>query len=142
MTMTQAPSVNFVRRMMTATMKVTTAPTPLMAMPDFQPGSRLRRWWRAIPAWLSVKLVNTPIAYSGISRLTWAPVTVSSTEAVTARKTTPFENTSRWPRLVSWRGMKLSPAWNEASRGKSAKPVLAARIRISTVPIWSSAYST
>ena len=38
----------------------------------------------------------------------------------------PFENTSRWPRLTSWRGMKSSVAWKEASRGKSAKLVLAA----------------
>ena len=45
----------------------------------------------------------------------------------------PFENTSRWPRLVSCRGMKSSPAWKLASRGKSAKVVLAARTRISIV---------
>ena len=50
----------------------------------------------------------------------------------------PLENTSRWPRLVSWRGMKLSPAWKLARRGKSAKLVLAARTRMSIVPAWSS----
>ena len=55
-----------------------------------------------------------------------------------ARKMTPLEKTSRWPRFASWRGMKLSPAWNEASRGKSAKPVFAAITRIMIVPAWSS----
>ena len=49
----------------------------------------------------------------------------------------PLENTRRWPRLVSWRGMKLSPAWKLARRGKSAKLVLAASTRISIVPAWS-----
>ena len=50
----------------------------------------------------------------------------------------PLENTSRCPRLVSCLGMKLSPAWNEARRGKSAKLVLAAMTRISIVPACSS----
>ena len=30
----------------------------------------------------------------------------------------PLEKTSRWPRFVSWRGRKLSPAWKLASRVK------------------------
>ena len=50
----------------------------------------------------------------------------------------PFEKTSRWPRLVSWRGMKLSPAWKFARRGKSANDVFAARIRMSVVAAWSA----
>ena len=50
----------------------------------------------------------------------------------------PLENTRRWPRTMNWRGMKLSPAWNDASRGKSAKLVLAARTRISIVPACSA----
>ena len=49
----------------------------------------------------------------------------------------PLEYTSRWPRLVSWRGRKLSPAWKLARRGKSAKPVLAAMTRMSIVPACS-----
>ena len=49
-----------------------------------------------------------------------------------------MENTRRWPRLVSWRGMKLSAAAKLARRGKSAKLVLAARTRISMVPAWSA----
>src|SRR5260221_272138 len=56
-----------------------------------------------------------------MSRLTWAAVAITSTMAHPARKMMPLENTNRWPRLVSWRGMKLSPAWNDASRGKAAK---------------------
>ena len=50
----------------------------------------------------------------------------------------PFENTSRWPRLVSCFGMKLSPAWNDASRGKSANDVFAASTRISIVAACSA----
>ena len=30
----------------------------------------------------------------------------------------PFENTRRWPRFVSWRGMKLSPAWKRRQTGE------------------------
>ena len=87
-----------------------------------------------MPACDRVKLVNTPIAYSGISRLTSPPVASSVRIAEPARKMIPLENTSRWPRTMNWRGMKLSPAWNEARRGKSAKLVLAASTRISIVP--------
>ena len=45
----------------------------------------------------------------------------------------PLENTRRWPRFVSCFGMKLSPAWKLASRGKSAKLVFAASTRMSSV---------
>ncbi len=45
----------------------------------------------------------------------------------------PLENPRRCPRLVSWRGMNASSAWKLARRGKSAKLVLAARTRISSV---------
>ena len=50
----------------------------------------------------------------------------------------PFENTNRCPRLVSCLGMKLSPAWNDASRGKSANDVFAASTRISIVAACSA----
>ena len=73
-----------------------------------------------IDAWLIVKLVNTPIAYNGMRRSTFASVASRSTMLASASEITPLEKTSRWPRLVSWRGMKLSPAWKLASRGKSA----------------------
>ena len=37
----------------------------------------------------------------------------------------PLENTRRWPRFMSWRGMYESPAAKLARRGKSANDVLA-----------------
>ena len=85
----------------------------------------------------SVKLVNTPMAYSGMSRSTFASVASSTTMLAPARKMIPLENTSRCPRLVSWRGMKWSAAGKFASRGKSAKLVFAASTRMSSVPAWS-----
>ena len=48
----------------------------------------------------------------------------------------PFEKASRSPRFANWRGMNRSRARNEASRGKSAKLVLAARMRMSIVTPW------
>ena len=48
----------------------------------------------------------------------------------------PFENARRSPRLANCRGMNRSRARNDARRGKSAKLVLAARIRISIVTPW------
>ena len=51
----------------------------------------------------------------------------------TARMRMPFENASRSPRFANWRGMNPSRARKEATRGKSAKLVLAARIRIRVV---------
>jgi hypothetical protein len=48
----------------------------------------------------------------------------------------PFENARRSPRFANWRGMNRSRARNDASRGKSAKLVLAAKTRISIVTPW------
>ena len=45
----------------------------------------------------------------------------------------PLENASRSPRLASWRGMNPSEAMTADRRGKSAKAVLADRIRIAAV---------
>ena len=39
-----------------------TAPVPLINSPLRQPGSLRVRWCLAMPDWLMVKLVNTPIA--------------------------------------------------------------------------------
>ncbi len=133
----QAPAANLVIRMMTSTTSERKDPNPLTKNPFRQPGSLWVRWCLAMPAWLMVKLVNTPMAYSGMRRSTLASVASMTTAATTAREMMPLENTSRWPRLVSCFGMKLSPAWKLASRGKSAKLVLAARTRISMVPAWS-----
>ena len=63
---------------------------------------------------------------------------MTRTAAASASEMIPLENTRRWPRFVSCFGMKLSPAWNDASRGKSAKDVLAASTRISIVPTCSA----
>ena len=60
---------------------------------------------------------------------------ITSPLATTARKMTPFENTSRSPRLANWRGRKPSWAMIDDSRGKSAYAVFAARMRIENVAI-------
>ena len=57
-----APSVNLETTTTRATMPVATQPTALMASDARQRPSRSRRWWMTIPAWLSVKPVNTPNA--------------------------------------------------------------------------------
>ena len=54
----------------------------------------------------------------------------------------PFENTSRWPRVVNCRGRKLSSAWKFASRGKSANAVFAASTRIRVVATCSTRNAT
>ena len=124
---------NFTMAMMTATTAVQIAPKPLIARPSRHPGSLIRRWRLAIPLWESVKDVNTPSAYSGIMAVTLALNTTMTSEAAKASARIPFEKTSLCPRLVSCRGMNASPAWKLARRGKSAKDVLAARIRMAVV---------
>jgi hypothetical protein len=116
----QAPSVNFDTSTISAMNAVVTAPMVLMAIPHCQRGSRCRRWWRTMPDWLRVKPVNTPTAYSGMSwEMSPWKATISA-DAATARNNTPFENTSRVPRLKNCRGRKPSLAMIEARRGKSA----------------------
>ena len=66
-TTSQAPSTNLVMAITIVTMPVATAPRPLMTAERCQPASRSLRQWRTMPACDSVKLVNTPTAYSGIS---------------------------------------------------------------------------
>ena len=86
-------------------MNVATAPTPLITALRFQPGSRSFWWWRTMPACDSVNDVNTPTAYSGISALVMPPnATISDAGRARRGRATPFENTSRSPRLASWRG--------------------------------------
>ena len=62
MIVSHAPCVNFVAAMMTATTPVAVAPTPLMAVARFQPGSRLARQCTTMPSCDSVKPTNTPTA--------------------------------------------------------------------------------
>ena len=57
-----APSVNLETTTTMATVPVATHPTPLIAADARHRGSRKRRWWMTIPAWLSVNPVNTPNA--------------------------------------------------------------------------------
>ena len=57
------------------------------------------------------------------------------TAVATSKSLIPFWNTSRSPTQAIWRGKKLSLANNAERRGKSAKAVLAASIRISNVVI-------
>ena len=57
-----APYLNFVYAMMTVTIAVVSAPSPLISKPWVHPGSLSRMCRRAIPACDSVNEVNTPIA--------------------------------------------------------------------------------
>ena len=155
---TQAPSANLVTAKMIMTTKLAIAPMPLSAILGSQCGScassepcvlitcpgwslEIFRQRTTMPACDSVNERNTPIAYSGISADTSALNTTISAEASSARSVMPHENTSRLPRNVSWRGRKRSPACRAASRGKSAKEVLAAMIRISVVAAMVSKYN-
>ncbi len=60
--MNQAPCRNLVARKMTSTMSDRTAPMPLTNTPFCQPFSFFLMWCFVMPAWLMVKLVNTPTA--------------------------------------------------------------------------------
>ena len=73
-----------------------------------------------MPAWLSVKPVNTPKAYSGMRALIWPSKIQIRMLATTARKMTPLENTNRSPRLANCRGRNPSLAMMLERRGKSA----------------------
>ncbi len=99
-----APSVNLETTTTSAMIPVATAPMALMASSARQLGSFSLRWWRTIPAWLRVKPVKTPNAYSGISAEMSPLKTMIKMLAIAARKITPFENTNRAPRLKNWRG--------------------------------------
>ena len=57
-----APFVNLVTTTTRATTPVHSAPKPLITVDSFQRGSRSRKWWATIPAWLNVNPVNTPKA--------------------------------------------------------------------------------
>ena len=57
-----------------------------------------------MPSWLRVNPVKTPTAYSGMRADTSARKATIRTPAITDRTMIPLENTSRSPRLASWRG--------------------------------------
>ena len=73
------------------------------------------------------------MAYSGISAVTLAWKRIIKSEAMSARAMMPREKTSRLPLYINCLGRKPSPACSAPRRGKSAKDVLAAMIRISVV---------
>ncbi|CAB4764388.1 unannotated protein [freshwater metagenome] len=99
-----APSVNLTTTTVPVTANVVREPTPEKNARVCQPGSFSFRCRTSIPNWLSVKPVNTPTAYSGIKALTIPPNAITNADAAKPKKITPFENTSRSPRLASWRG--------------------------------------
>jgi hypothetical protein len=58
----QAPCQNFVTAITTSSTAVANAPSALTARPSRHPGSLILRWRFAMPAWVRVNDVNTPIA--------------------------------------------------------------------------------
>ena len=135
-TTSHAPSANFAAAKMSVTIAVAMAPTPLIARLRRQPGSRVRRQWTTMPSCDSVIDVNTPTAYSGISASTRPPNAATTTIARTASAMIPELNARRSPRYANRDGISPSRARSEASRGKSAKAVFAARTRMPIVDSW------
>ena len=133
MTMSHAPSANLATAKITVTIPVATAPVPLIAMLRRHPSPRSRRQWTTIPACDSVIEVNTPMAYNGMRASTRPPNAARTTIERTARATMPVLNASRSPRNANRLGMNPSRARSDASRGKSANEVLAARTRMPMV---------
>ena len=121
----------------TKTPAVRTQPVALIARRRRQPGSRVRSQCLIIPAWLIVKSMNTPTAYSGISRCVSPWKAMTSRAATTPRMTIPEVNASRSPRKLNWRGMNPSSARIATSRGNALKLVFAARNRSSAVKVWN-----
>ena len=74
---------------------VITAPVPFSAIRSRQREDRSWFQCRTSPTWLSVKPMNTPIAYSGISRLVSALTATSSSAASTASEKIPNRYTGR-----------------------------------------------
>ena len=100
----QAPSKNLTEVTMTATVPVSTAPNALIDRRRRQPGERSRSQCRIIPDWLIVKSMNTPTAYSGISRWVSPRKMTMSPAASVARTTIPYEKARRSPRSANCRG--------------------------------------
>ena len=144
---------------MQATTAVSTAPKPLMIILARHRGSWRRSELpsctsvpgasrpdftqrRVMPACESVKERKTPIAYSGMRRVTLAWKITISAQARRARATIPREKTRRLPRYSSWRGRWPSAACSADRRGKPLKAVLAAMIRMRVVPAMAAKYGS
>ncbi len=88
--------MNFVIAMTVKTTPVVIAPTTLMTADRFQFGSSLKRnQCSTIPACESVKHMNTPRAYSGISALVLPWNAMISTAAAPVSRRMPLLWTSR-----------------------------------------------
>ena len=93
---------------MMPTANVSTQPVALMSRLRRHPASRVVSQCLIMPAWLIVKSMKTPMAYSGISRCV-SPWKSATSDAATIPSTTmPHENASRSPRKANWRGMNPS----------------------------------
>ena len=137
----QAPARNLVISTMTSTTAVKLNPVALMVWLR-----RIRRrttgsvsvassrfQCRIMPACEQVNDTNTPTMYSWMSELTLALKATTRASATTARKTMPFENASRSPRVCSCRGRNLSCARMEPRTGNPLNAVLQASTRIRPV---------
>jgi hypothetical protein len=99
-----APSANLANAVTTITSPVVAAPRLLMSAFHRQSAGRRVSHRRTMPTCESVNDVNTPSAYSGISRWVVPSKSAISAEAETPRMMAPLENTRRSPRLANWRG--------------------------------------
>jgi hypothetical protein len=117
-------------------MPVTTAPKPLMQALVFQPAFRCSRQWITMPVCDSVNDTNTPIMYSGSSDC----VSPRNATIRTRRRATAQDAVREGEAIALVHELARQVASREtidASRGKSAYAVFAARTRISVVPACS-----
>ncbi len=132
----QTPWSNLEMAMTTTTIAVTTPPTPLIRALRRQPDPRSLNQCLTMPDCDRVNEVKTPIAYRPISRSVDPLNATQSAIDTSDRATIPELNASLSPRSANWRGKKPSRARIDESRGKSAKLVFAARIRMPIVENW------
>ena len=130
------PWSNFETAMTTTTMPVTNAPMPLIKALRRQPDPRSENQWRTMPDCDRVNDVKTPIAYNPMRRSVEPWKATQRAIEMRARATIPELNASLSPRRANCRGKKPSRARMEDRRGKSAKLVLAARMRMPMVENW------
>ncbi|MNQ97085.1 hypothetical protein D3C85_1127160 [compost metagenome] len=128
---------NLVIKKIIITMKLIMAPSKLTVNFSSQPFGFSLIHFINIPVWASVKGINTPTAYSGISCSVCPLKIMISPIEVTARKMIPFEYPSRSPRIVNIRAINLSFAKFTANKGNAEYPVFAARTRIMAVVPWT-----
>ena len=115
------------------------SPIALIASRRRQPGSaRSRSQCRIMPAWLIVKSMNTPTAYSGISR--WvSPLKIDDEQARRRRRgrRSPSEREPVAAERELAGHEAVARRGSRASRGKALKLVFAARNRSRAVNAWN-----